>query len=134
MKDVAATHGPSAPIYIANAAREDWMQQIVIPPTATVQTLVLLHSQNLILPSSWPSASAGRKDSLAEEVQSGGLLNKTMTVSHKVKKSGKRRPLLAMDRYISLLLCNGKTILSFLRFTFLAYHMPYMYLRTRANK
>jgi len=91
---------------------EDWKQQVVIPSTAGVRTLLLLNSRARGFSPAPSSSSTGRK--LAVEKESNTQTKETMSVSHRVKKIGKARTPLVVDRYIALMACNGKAIFHFI--------------------
>jgi hypothetical protein len=93
-------------------SREDWKQQVAIPSTAGVRTLLLLNSRARSFSPAPSSSSTGRK--LAAEKESNTQTKETMSVSYKVKKIGKARTPLAVDGYIALMACNGKAIFTFI--------------------
>lgn len=88
-------------------SREEWVQQIAIPPSATLQTLLLLNSRAAILPSALSPLPRRPKTSAGVETKTRKYLNKTMSVSHKVKKKGKSQATMAVDGYVTLIARNG---------------------------
>ena len=112
MMEVDAGCGSPGPIYILKTSREESKQQIAIPSTASVRPLLLVHPRARSSPVASSSLSTGKKPSAEKDTPP--QTNGTMSVSQKVKKIGKPRAPLAMDRYIALISCNGTTAISFM--------------------
>ncbi|KIN08679.1 hypothetical protein OIDMADRAFT_48527 [Oidiodendron maius Zn] len=103
--EVDAGCGSPGPIYIFKTSQEESKQQIAIPSTTSARPLLLVHPRARSSPAASSALSTGKKPSAEKDIPR--QTNGTMSVSQKVKKIGKPRAPLTMDRYIALISCNG---------------------------
>lgn len=110
MTEVQARHGPLGPILMPSSSHEEWAQQMLIPSPAAVRNLLLPQSLSRSVSPILMQLPTSVKETSAMELKSSKKPNKTMPDS-KVKKSGKPRTLLEVNRYIALIAHNGMRIL-----------------------